>query len=104
MKIRPLRGFVLVAIDKDPEQTATGLWLGLTDDTERPKMLRGTVIAVGPGDRKRSGDGRKPMDARVGMRVAVDRKHAFAELEEREPGKPAREVIVVHDSQLAVAC
>jgi len=104
MKVRPLRGFVLVEIDPDPYQSAGGIILGWTDErSERPKVLRGTVLAVGPGDWLKRGEGRKPMDAKVGMRVCVDRKHCWAELQNREPAKPLKEVIIVHDSQIQAA-
>lgn len=101
-----MRGFVLVAMDSDPNRLPSGLWLGVTSETERPKILWGTVLAVGPGDRRKKGDGRKPMMARVGARVGINRKSAWLELEdsERAVGQSGREVLMVHDSQLELEC
>ena len=66
LKIRPLGDRVVVRpIDKE-EVTRSGIVL---PDTAKEKPVEGEVMAVGPGRVKPMGDGREPMEVRVGDRV-----------------------------------
>lgn len=95
LNIRPLRDRVLIAVDPDPTVTKAGVQLIVI---ERPKILWGEVLAVGPGVWGKSG--RKQHGITPGMRVGILRHHAYLELEQREPGEAGREIIVARTDQL----
>ena len=66
-KIRPLGDHVAIRPQKDPDQTASGLYL---PDSAKKRPQRGEVLAVGPGRLNEAGTGRIPMQVQPGQVVA----------------------------------
>ena len=67
MQIKPLSNHVLIApIEDEAKQTKSGIVL--PDTADKKKQSRGTVVAVGPGKMKESGD-RLPISVAVGQVV-----------------------------------
>jgi len=91
--LRPLRGLVVVRIDPDPVISPGGIHLAKI--IERPKALRGTVLAVGPGDWTPK-DERAPMLVDVGDRVLVRRSAGFVELRDDDGREHLRHQSVEH--------
>lgn len=68
VKIQPLGDRVVVKpADKDEKVSASGIIIPDTVGNEKP--AKGTVVAVGPGRYNEDGDGRVPMDVKVGQKV-----------------------------------
>ena len=61
MKLKPLGNRLVVKPIEDNEVTSTGIFL---PETAKEKPQRGTVVAVGPGERSEKGE-RLPMDVHV---------------------------------------
>ena len=75
MTIRPLRDQVLVRLDPLELVSSGGLHLpepAAEAPLNRPPARRATVIAVGPGRRRKRGDGLVPPAVAVGDRVVVN--------------------------------
>ena len=67
-KLQPLSDRVVVRPDEKKEQkSASGIII--PDSVNKEKPAQGTVVAVGPGKYNEDGDGRIPMDVKVGQRV-----------------------------------
>lgn len=75
-KLKPLGDHVIVKPSKPEEVTKSGIILP-SNSNEKPEQ--GEVIAVGPGKANEDGDGRLPMDVKVGDRV-VFKKYAPDEI------------------------
>jgi chaperonin GroES len=54
MNIKPLADYVLIEPDTVEEKTKSGIFLPATAEKERPEQ--GTVVAVGSGKKKSSGE------------------------------------------------
>jgi chaperonin GroES len=61
MKLKPLGNRLVAQPIEDDEQTSSGIFL---PETAKEKPQRGTVVAVGPGERTDEGE-RVPMDVQV---------------------------------------
>ncbi|MFN2200893.1 MAG: co-chaperone GroES [Caldilineaceae bacterium] len=61
MKLKPLGNRLVAQPIEDDEQTSSGIFL---PETAKEKPQRGTVIAVGPGERSDEGE-RLPIDVKV---------------------------------------
>ncbi len=67
MNIKPLSNHVLVApVEEEAKQTKSGIVL--PDTADKKKQSRGTVVAVGPGKMKETGE-RLPIAVAVGQTV-----------------------------------
>jgi len=66
MNIKPLADYILIEPDIVEEKTKSGIFLPATAEKERPE--KGTVIAVGSGKKKTSGE-RIPLEVKVGDNV-----------------------------------
>ncbi len=68
LSLKPLHDRVVVKpADKSEQTSAAGIIIPDTVSKDRP--AEGTVVAVGPGRYNEDGDGRIPMDVKVGDRV-----------------------------------
>ncbi len=66
MKIKPLSDYVLIEPDQEETKTESGIFLPETADKEKPEQ--GTVIAVGPGRKNKSGNS-IPLEVKTGDKV-----------------------------------
>ena len=66
-KLRPLGDRVVVQPMAREEMTSSGIVLPDTGNKEKPQ--EGEIIAAGPGRLNEDGDGREPMDVKVGDKV-----------------------------------
>lgn len=67
MNIKPLSSHVLIApVEDETKQTKSGIVL--PDTADKKKQSKGTVVAVGPGRIKETGD-RLPMTVAIGQTV-----------------------------------
>ena len=66
MKIKPLADHVLIEPLKQEEKTEAGILLPQTAEKERPEQ--GSVVAVGPGKRSKTGE-IIPLEVKPGDRV-----------------------------------
>ena len=66
-KLRPLGDRVVVQPMAREEMTSSGIVLPDTANKEKPQ--EGEIIAAGPGRLNEDGDGREPMDVKVGDKV-----------------------------------
>jgi chaperonin GroES len=67
MNIKPLSNHVLIApVEDETKQTKSGIVL--PDSADKKKQSHGTVVAVGPGKMKDTGD-RLPISVAVGQKV-----------------------------------
>ncbi len=66
-KLRPLGDRVVVKPMAREEMTSSGIVLPDTANKEKPQ--EGEIIAAGPGRLNEDGDGREPMDVKVGDKV-----------------------------------
>jgi chaperonin GroES len=67
MQIKPLGSHVLIApVEDEAKQTKSGIVL--PDTADKKKQSKGTIVAVGPGRVKETGD-RLPMSVVVGQVV-----------------------------------
>ena len=66
-KLRPLGDRVVVQPMAREEMTSSGIVLPDTANKEKPQ--EGEIIAAGPGRLNDDGDGREPMDVKVGDKV-----------------------------------
>ncbi len=64
MNIRPLHDRVVIKRTEGDEKSSGGI---VIPDTAKEKSVEGEVMAVGLG--KQNGDGRKPLDVKVGDKV-----------------------------------
>ena len=64
--IKPLEDRIVVQANEAETTTASGI---VIPDTAKEKPQEGTVIAVGPGRFNEDGDGRIPLDVKVGDTV-----------------------------------
>jgi chaperonin GroES len=68
VKLQPLSDRVVVLpLAKEEKVSASGIIIPDTADKERP--MAGKVVAVGPGKFNEDGDGRIPMEVKVGQKV-----------------------------------
>lgn len=102
MKARPLHDRVIVK-PADPESmTKSGI---IIPDVGKEKPLRGTVVAVGPGDYQKDGVTRKPMEVKPGDEILFVR-YAGSELElngEEVVIMRAEEIIAIVEPKTAAA-
>ncbi len=64
--LQPLEDRIVVKANEGDQTTASGL---VIPDTAKEKPQEGTVVAVGPGRWNEDGDGRIPLDVKVGDTV-----------------------------------
>jgi len=75
ISLKPLGNRVLVEPIEEDDMTAGGIYL---PENAKEKPQRGTILAIGPGDRDESGK-RIPMDVSVGEQVLFA-KYAGSEI------------------------
>jgi len=90
IQLKPLGGRVVVEPMEQEEVTAFGIVL---PETAKEKPQKGTVIAVGPGDRDDSGK-RIPMDVNVGDKVL------FAKYSGTEIKIDGKKLLILRESDL----
>lgn len=78
MTVHPIRDFIVVVKDEGPKQTASGLYLGHTEE----KNVTGTVVAVGSGRVTMNGSV-IPLDVNVDDKVVFN-KNLATEVKEGE--------------------
>jgi chaperonin GroES len=66
LQLKPLADRVVVKKLEADEKTAGGIVL---PDTAKEKPQQGEILAVGPGKPKEKGEGREPMEVKVGDKV-----------------------------------
>ncbi len=67
MQIKPLSNHVLIApLEDEAKQTKSGIVL--PDTADKKKQSRGTIVAIGPGKMKESGE-RLPISVAAGQTV-----------------------------------
>lgn len=97
MNIKPLSNHVLIApIEEEAKQTKSGIVL--PDSADKKKQSKGTVVAVGPGKMKESGD-RLPISVMAGQTVLF--KEPWGEESKIEDGDK-KYFLVEEDDILAV--
>lgn len=97
MNIKPLSNHVLVApVEDEAKQTKSGIVL--PDTADKKKQSRGTVVAIGPGKMKDSGE-RLPVSVAVGQTVLF--KEPWGEESKIEDGDK-KYFLVEEDDILAV--
>lgn len=85
MRVKPTRDNLIVEIDNREQTLPSGIVVGIAQ-IERPWVLFGTAVAVGPGVR----------DVKAGDRVALKKDACRANL--TEPGGP--ETLLVWERQI----
>ena len=90
MQLKPLGARVVVEPNEQEEVTAGGIVL---PETAKEKPQKGTVLAVGPGDRDDNGK-RIPMDVTVGDTVL------FAKYSGTEIKMDGKKLLILRESDL----
>jgi len=90
ISLKPLGNRVLVEPIEEDEKTAGGIYL---PENAKEKPQRGTVLAVGPGEREESGK-RIPMDVSVGDQVL------FAKYAGNEIKMDGKKLLIMRESDL----
>jgi chaperonin GroES len=90
ISLKPLGNRVVVEPIEQEEMTASGIVL---PETAKEKPQKGTVLAVGPGDRDEDGD-RIPMDVKEGDTVL------FAKYSGTEIKMDGKKLLILRESDL----
>lgn len=90
LKLKPLGSRIVVEPIEQEEKTVTGIYL---PDTAKEKPMKGSVVAVGDGDRDEDGD-RIPMDVKVGD-VVLFNKYSGTEVKIDE-----KKILVMKESDV----
>ena len=90
ISLKPLGNRVVVEPIEQEEMTASGIVL---PETAKEKPQKGTVLAVGPGDRDEDGD-RIPMDVKEGDTVL------FAKYSGTEIKMDGKKLLILSESDL----
>jgi chaperonin GroES len=90
MNLKPLGSRVVVEPIEDEQMTASGIVL---PETAKEKPQKGTVLAVGPGDRDEDGK-------RIAMDVAVGDKVLYAKYGGTEIKIDGKKYLILRESDL----
>jgi len=88
--LKPLGNRVVIEPIEEDEKTAAGIYL---PENAKEKPQRGTILAVGPGERDESGK-RIPMDVEVGDQVL------FAKYAGNEIKLDGKKLLIMRESDL----
>ena len=90
LKLKPLGSRIVVEPIEQEEKTVSGIYL---PDTAKEKPMKGSVVAVGAGDRDETGN-RIPMEVKVGD-VVLFNKYSGTEVKVDE-----KKILVMKESDV----